>query len=304
MKIFITGREGQLARSLLERGAVSSDRARDIVALGRPDLDLEVPGSARAAILHHRPGIVINTAAYTNVDGAEDEPDRAMRINGEAAGEVAAAAREVGAPIVQISTDYVFDGTATGAYAEDALTNPIGAYGRSKLLGEQRVRDANPDHAVIRTAWVYSPFGRNFVKTMMMLAQTRDSLKVVADQHGNPTSAFDLADGLLALIDTGVANGATYHLAGTGEATWFDLAGTVFASSKALGLPFAAASPTTTAGFPTRAVRPLNSRLDCTKFADVVGFKMPAWQGSVADVVGRIALDAAAETAEIVTRAR
>lgn len=295
MKILVTGREGQLVRSLLERGA-----HRDIVALGRSDLDLEVEGSARAAILRHRPDVVVNAAAYTNVDAAEDEPERATRINGDAAGEVAAAAREVGAPVVQISTDYVFDGTATVPYAEDATTNPIGSYGRSKLLGEERVRDANPNHAIVRTAWVYSPFGRNFVKTMMTLAQTRDDVSVVADQYGNPTSALDLSDGLLALIDSGVADGATYHLAGTGEATWFDLAQAVFATCAAAGLPFASVNPTTTADFPTKAVRPSFSRLDCARFAKTFGFVMPTWQGSVADVVKRIAAEGAAGTANFV----
>lgn len=284
MKILVTGREGQLVRSLLERGA-----DRDIVALGRPELDLEIEGSARAAILRHRPDVVINAAAYTNVDTAEDEPDRAMRINGDAAGEVAAAAREVDAPIIQISTDYVFDGCGTGPYAEDAATNPIGAYGRSKLLGERRVRDANPDHAIVRTAWVYSPFGRNFVKTMMTLAQTRDTLSVVADQRGNPTSALDLADGLLALIDGGVAGGTTYHLAGTGETSWFDLAAHVFAECDRRGLPTAKVSPIETADYPTKATRPANSTLDCARFAAATGFVMPAWQASATATIERIA---------------
>ena len=289
MKILVTGREGQLVRSLLERGALLQGTGRDIVALGRPDLDLEVQGSARAAILRHRPDIVINAAAYTNVDAAEDEPDRAMRINGEAAGEVAAAARDVGASVIQISTDYVFDGTAADAYTEDASTNPIGAYGRSKLLGEQRVRDFNPDHAIIRTAWVYSPFGRNFVKTMMTLAETRDTLSVVADQHGNPTSALDLADGLLTLVDAGIAGGETYHLAGTGNATWFELAEHVFAECARLGMPSATVTPVTTADYPTRATRPANSRLDSTRFAGATGFAMPAWRISVAETIMRLA---------------
>lgn len=283
MKILVTGREGQLVRSLLERGD-----GRDIVALGRPDLDLEVDGSARAAIRAARPDVVINAAAYTNVDQAEDEPERASRINGAAAGEVAAAAREVGASVIQISTDYVFDGTAAEAYAEDASTNPIGVYGRSKLQGEDHVRDANPEHAIVRTAWVYSPFGRNFVKTMMTLAQTRDALNVVADQRGNPTSALDLADGVFALIDAGVPQG-TYHLAGTGDASWFDLAEHVFSECARLGLPSAEAHPIATADYPTRAVRPANSRLDCARFESATGFHMPAWKDSASQTVARLA---------------
>ncbi len=284
MKVLVTGREGQLVRSLRERGA-----GHDILALGRPELDLEVAGSARAAILAHRPDVVINAAAYTNVDAAEDDVARATRINGEAAGEVAAAARDVGAPVIQISTDYVFDGNAVGAYAEDAATNPVGAYGRSKLLGELRVRDANPDHAIVRTAWVYSPFGRNFVKTMMTLARTRDTVSVVADQRGNPTSALDLADGLLALLDSRVSGGATYHLAGTGDATWFDLAEHVFAECSRLGLPSATVTPVGTADYPTKATRPANSMLNSGRFAAAIGYAAPAWRESVAATVERLA---------------
>lgn len=283
MKILVTGRDGQLARSLMERG-----KGRDIVALGRPDLDLEVEGSARVAILAARPDIVINAAAYTNVDQAENEPARAMRINGEAAGEVAAAAREIGACVIQISTDYVFDGMSSEPYDEDAPTGPIGVYGRSKLLGEERVRAANPDHAIVRTAWVYSPFGRNFVKTMMGLAETRDVLNVVADQHGNPTSALDLADGLLALVDSEKISGRTYHLAGTGRASWYDLAEHVFAECARLGLPSAHATPVGTADYPTRAVRPANSMLDCTRFQTETGLRMPDWTRSVAETIVRL----------------
>lgn len=282
MKILVTGREGQLVRSLLERGA-----GRDIVAFGRPELDLEVEGSARSAILDVRPDIVINAAAYTNVDAAEDEPDRAMRINGEAAGEVAAAAHEAGAAIIQISTDYVFDGTATGSCSELAPTHPIGVYGRSKLLGETRVRAANPAHAIVRTAWVYSPFGRNFVKTMMVLAQTRDTLNVVADQCGNPTSALDLADGIFALIDADTPRGI-YHLAGTGSATWLDLAEHIFAECARLGLPTAKVYPIATTDYPTKAIRPANSTLDCARFTAATGFAMPEWKRSVTETIMRL----------------
>lgn len=284
MKILVTGHNGQLVRSLRERGA-----GRDMLTLGRPELDLEIAGSARAAILTHRPGLVINAAAYTNVDAAEDEVALAMRVNGEAAGEVAEAAREVGAPVIHISTDYVFDGTGTGPYAADATTNPMGAYGRSKLLGETRVRAANADHAIVRTAWVYSPFGRNFVKTMMTLAQTRDTVSVVADQHGNPTSALDLADGLLALVDRGVTGGMTYHLAGTGNATWFALAEHVFTECARLGLPSATAVPVTTTEYPTKAARPANSTLECGTFTTATGYVAPAWRASVTATIERLA---------------
>src|SRR4051812_19276650 len=198
MKILVTGTEGQLARSLVERALLRNDI--ELVALGRPELDLKAPGSAAAAIAEAAPDLVINAAAYTAVDGAEDEPERAFRINADAAGEVAAAAVRAGAAVIQLSTDYVFDGRGEDAYREDASVNPLGVYGRSKLAGEEQVRSANPRHAIVRTAWVYSPFSRNFVKSIMAAAGTRDRLTVVDDQRGSPTSALDLADGLLAMI--------------------------------------------------------------------------------------------------------
>jgi dTDP-4-dehydrorhamnose reductase len=292
MKVLVTGREGQLVRSLVER---SQGRAAvELRALGRPDLDLEKPGSAADAIARFAPDVVINAAAYTAVDQAEDEPDRAFRINGDAAGEVAAAARKAGAPIIHISTDYVFDGRGEGAYAEDAPVNPLGVYGRSKLAGEEQVRRNNSDHAIVRTAWVYSPFGRNFLKTMMTLAETRDLVTVVGDQYGNPSSALDLADGLLAMLDRwaggeAVGLGQTYHLAGTGSASWFEFAATIFAELRALKLASAEVQPLRTSDWPTKAVRPQNSRLDSSKFARDIGFEMPAWQESTAAVIRRLA---------------
>ena len=199
MKLLVTGNSGQLARSLADRSATRP--GIDLVTIGRPELDLAVPGSAADGINIDSPDVVINTAAFTDVDGAEEQPLRAQRINGEAAGEIAAAAASVGAAIIQISTDYVFDGNASRPYAEEAPTRPLNAYGRSKLAGEEAVRAANPAHLILRTAWVYSPFGRNFVRTMMEAATTRESLTVVNDQFGSPTSALDLAEGILALLE-------------------------------------------------------------------------------------------------------
>lgn len=292
MKVLVTGSQGQLARSLAER-AVNHPQI-ELVTAGRPELDLAVPGSGEAAVRSIAPDVVINAAAYTAVDQAEDEPDRAMRVNGEAAGELAGAARAIGAPIIQISTDYVFDGHSAAPYAEDAPTNPIGAYGRSKLAGEERVRQANPDHLILRTAWVYSPFGHNFVKTMMRLAQTRDRITVVADQIGNPSSALDLADGIFAMLERWRGGersglGGTYHLAGTGSASWFDFARAIFDECRAQGLPAAEVEAIRTADWPTMAARPANSQLDSSKFERDFGWQMPEWQEGLADVVSRIA---------------
>jgi dTDP-4-dehydrorhamnose reductase len=290
MKILVTGREGQLARSLVERGTRAGF---SLIAVGRPELDLERPESIAPAIAAAAPDVVINAAAYTAVDHAEDQPELAARINGEAAGEVAAAARRAGARVVQISTDYVFDGAASEPYDEGAPTRPLGAYGRSKLEGEEAVRAANSDHTIVRTAWVYSPFGRNFVKTMLDLARTRDTISVVADQRGNPSSALDLADGLLALLsgwrsEPERGKGEIYHLAGTGSTSWDMFARQIFAEAEKLGAPSAEVRSIRTEDYPTKATRPRSSRLDCSKFERDFGYRAPAWQISAAQVVGRL----------------
>jgi dTDP-4-dehydrorhamnose reductase len=292
VRVLITGREGQLVTSLIERGG--GREGLELIALGRPNLDLELPGSAERAVRNIAPDVVISAAAYTAVDQAEDEPERAFRVNGEAPGELAAAAQAAGVRIIHISTDYVFDGTSAEAYREDAPTNPIGIYGKSKLLGEERVREANPDHVIIHTAWVYSPFGRNFLKTMMALAETREQVGVVADQRGNPTSALDIADGLLALLacwqnDDTSGLGETYHLAGTGMATWCDFAAHIFADCARLGRATATACPIATSDYPTRAVRPTNSMLDSGKFVATFGYRAPNWRNSATAVVERLA---------------
>jgi dTDP-4-dehydrorhamnose reductase len=294
VKVLVTGAEGQLARSLVERARGRSDIR--LVAVGRPQLDLAVAGSAAAAIEALRPQVVINAAAYTAVDKAEDEPELAFRINSEGAGEVAAAAAGAGATVVQISTDYVFDGRGQGPYDESSPTNPLGVYGRSKLEGEQRVRAAGPRHAIVRTAWVYSPFGSNFVKTMMAAARTRDLMNVVADQVGSPTSAFDLADGLLSMAakwndEADHELGETYHLAGAGQTSWCGLAEFVMCECRERSLAAAEIHPIQTADWPTKAVRPANSVLDSRKFEREFDYAMPAWRPAVSQVVARLAAD-------------
>jgi dTDP-4-dehydrorhamnose reductase len=296
MKVIVTGKEGQLVRSLAERAAAAA--GIEIVAIGRPEADMEIPGAIGRAIAEAGPDVVINGAAYTAVDRAEDEPDRAFRINAAAAGEAAEAARAAGAPVIQISTDYVFDGKASGPYAEDMPTGPIGAYGRSKLAGEEQVRAATSDHLILRTAWVYSPFGGNFLKTMVALAERNPVVRVVADQHGNPSSALDLADGLLAILTrwrdgNRIGLGGIYHLAGNGDTNWADFARAIFDECRALGLPAAEVSPITTAQWPTRAARPANSRLDCSKFARDFNYRMPEWRQSARNIVRRLAVQSA-----------
>ena len=195
MRVLVTGKHGQVATALLERARAGAE----LVMLGRPEFDLTEPATLAKAIVAAQPDVVINAAAYTAVDKAESEPDLAHRVNAEAAGAVAAAAAEIGAPILQLSTDYIFDGSLGRPYRENDPTAPLGVYGASKRAGEAAVIKANPRHAILRTAWVYAPFGANFVRTMLRLGETRDVVRVVADQQGCPTNALDIADALLAV---------------------------------------------------------------------------------------------------------
>ncbi len=290
MRILVTGREGQLARSLAERLA-----GHQLQFVARPEADLAEPGSIARAIVRSEADLVINAAAYTAVDQAESEEALAFRINAEAAGEAAMAAAQIGAPIIQLSTDYVFDGNKPESYRETDRTDPQSVYGRSKLAGEEAVRAGNPRHLIVRSAWVYSPFGRNFVRTMLVAARDRDVLTVVDDQRGNPTSALDLADGLGAALKRMEAATddlwGAYHLAGSGETSWCGFAAAVMKEAQALGLPIAEVRPIRTADWPTPARRPANSVLDSSRFAATFGFTMPHWRTSVGQVVGRIARD-------------
>ena len=291
----VTGREGQLARSLVEKAA--SYPGLELLPAGRPEVDLEQPGSVSRAIWATSPELVINAAAYTAVDQAEAEPERAFRINADAAGEAAAAAREVGAKIIQISTDYVFPGTGDRAWRPDDPVAPLGAYGASKLAGEEQVRAANPDHLIVRTAWVFSPFGRNFVRTMLRLAGQGREVRVVADQRGCPTGALDLSEALLAVAaawagGSNAGTGRTMHLAGQEPCSWADFAEAIFEASRAAGGPVARAIPIATEDFPTPARRPANSLLDSGVFHATFGTAPLDWQSHLPDVVRRLLQEA------------
>ncbi|WP_068077156.1 dTDP-4-dehydrorhamnose reductase [Novosphingobium lentum] len=291
MRIVVTGREGQVVRALMERGAAAGHH---IVAVGRPALDLA--GSADAigkALADARPDAIVSAAAYTMVDKAESERDLAFAINASGAGAVAQAARALGVPVVHLSTDYVFDGTKPAPYAESDATGPVGVYGASKLAGEHAVLAAQPDAAVLRTAWVYSPFGANFAKTMLRLAATRDELGVVGDQLGNPTSALDIADGVIAVAANLLANRdpalrGVFHMTSAGEASWAEFASAILAESVRLGGPTAGVRAITTAEYPTPAPRPANSRLDCRLIETAHGVRLPAWHSSVGPIVARL----------------
>ena len=291
MRIVVTGREGQVVRSLLERASGRSGLT--IVPLGRPELDLGVPASIETAIAGAEPDLVVSAAAFTAVDRAEDEPNLAFAVNGVGAGLVAKAAAGIGVPVFHLSTDYVFNGESGRAYSEDDCPAPRGVYGASKLAGEKAVVEANPCHLILRTAWVYSPFGANFVKTILRLAADRDEISVVSDQWGNPTSALDLADGILqaaAVIQRANDFGGygIYHLAGTGETNWSGFARCVLEASQGFGGPQARIRDIATADYPAKAHRPANSRLSTAKFAAAFGWSAPNWQQSSAQVVRRL----------------
>jgi dTDP-4-dehydrorhamnose reductase len=288
VRIVVTGTEGQVARSLQRAGALAG---HEVLALGRPGLDLAGdPADIGRALAGTAPDIIISVAAYTAVDLAEDEPDLAEDVNARGAGGVATAANRLGVPLLHLSTDYVFDGTKDAPYSEDDETGPTSVYGRSKLHGEQAVLAAHDNVAVLRTAWVYSPFGRNFVKTMLNLAKDRPEVRVVADQFGNPTSALDIAAALLKVADGLIRSGdqrlrGIFHMAAPDEASWADFAEHIFTVSAQHGGPSATVVPIRTIEFPTRARRPANSRLDCTRLSDTHGVTLPRWRGSTALVV-------------------
>lgn len=290
MRILVTGRSGQVARALAERG---EGRGHALIFAQRPDFDLESAASIERTVVAAHPDLIVNAAAYTAVDRAEDEPEKAEAVNAVAPAVLAAAARRTGARIIQLSTDYVFDGSGSRPRDEDDPIGPLGVYGRTKAEGEAGVRAECRDHLIVRTAWVFSPFGGNFVKTMLSAARDRPTLRVVDDQVGNPTSALDLADGLFATIDLWRREpkrglGDTVHLAGTGNTSWAGFARRIFEESARSGGPAADVVPIATADWPTRAARPLNARLATDKYRRLFGYSAPAWEQSLALVVPRL----------------
>jgi dTDP-4-dehydrorhamnose reductase len=290
MRVLVTGAHGQVALGLKER---STGRDMTLICASRPQTDLAKPGAVAAAIRNVAPDVVVNAAAYTNVDRAEAERELAFRVNADAAGEAAEAASEIGAAIIQLSTDYVFDGAGDRPWREVDPVHPINVYGASKAAGEDKVRAANPRHLIVRTSWVVSPFGRNFVKTMMEAARSQDVLRVVDDQRGRPTSAVDLAGAIFTMAEAvalgGGELGQTYHVAGSGEASWFDLACEVMDRCKSLGIAAVPVEPVSSGEWPTAAVRPRYSVLDCGRCEADFGIRLADWRSSVRAIVGRIA---------------
>jgi dTDP-4-dehydrorhamnose reductase len=289
--MLVTGREGQVVRSLVER---ASKYDVEVIPLGRPELDLAGSSDAIAsAIKQACPDIVVSAAAYTQVDKAESEPELAFAVNECGPRAIATAARELGVPIIHLSTDYVFDGGKAAPYVEDDATHPTGVYGASKLAGEQAVLAEHGDSTVLRTAWVYSPYGANFMKTMLRLAADRDEIAVVADQRGNPTSALDIADGVLSVAaNLGASADPTmrgvFHMTGAGDASWAEFAEAIFAASAQAGGPIAAVKHIAMADYQTVAKRPANSRLVSGKLEQAHGVRLPDWRSSMAVVLARL----------------
>ncbi|MGF6161445.1 dTDP-4-dehydrorhamnose reductase [Pseudomonas sp. 2725] len=278
MKILINGRHGQVSHELQQRlGAVG-----ELVVLGRDQLDLAQPDQIRHQVQNIRPDLIINAAAHTAVDLAESEPQSAFAINAVAPGILAEEALALDIPLIHYSTDYVFDGMKAGPYNEDDTPNPLGVYGKSKLAGEQAIRDVQGQYLILRTSWVYSTHGRNFLLTMQRLLQEKPELRVVADQIGAPTWAGTIANSTLALIErwqtSQVTNWGTYHLSAQGETSWFGFAQAIGEALRQQGKPCADLLPIPSSDYPTPAARPLNSRLDCSRLQRDWGVSQPDWQ--------------------------
>lgn len=281
--ILIAGRNGQLASCLRDLAAL---RGLPAVALGREGLDLEVREGIERAVASIAPCMIINLAAYTAVDQAESEVGKAFRINRDGAAALADLAWQRNIPFVHLSTDYVFDGTKQEAYDEADVPAPLNAYGASKLAGEAAVLAAHPLATIVRTSWIYSSVGSNFLRTMLRLAETRPTVRVVCDQQGSPTAAAELAAALLLIAERSLTDdrptaAGIFHLCGQGATTWHGFAEAIFDGMSRRGVQPPRLEAITTDQYPCAARRPLNSRLDSSKAQRVFGIRLPAWRHSL-----------------------
>ena len=277
MNILVTGANGQLGREMQRLGAVSPN---NYIFTDVAELDVTDAGAVLRAAEQTRAEAIVNCAAYTNVERAEEDEATADRLNRLAPANLAAAAAATGATLIHISTDYVFDGTAHLPYAEQSPTAPLGVYGRTKLAGEQAVEASGCSHLILRTAWLYSAFGNNFLKTMLRLTAERESLSVVFDQIGTPTYAGDLALAIFSVIEGGQLRGneGLYHFSDEGACSWYDFAVEIAA---AVGHDKCRIVPCHTAEYPSKAPRPAYSVLDKSKFKTTFGIEIPHWRESM-----------------------
>lgn len=288
MKILITGAQGQVGKELK---TVANEQGFTVIAAGRNELDVTKLEKVKSYIQSKNADIVINAAAYTAVDKAEEEQDIAYAINRDGASNLARASKEQNIPLLHISTDYVFDGSQADAYCENDAVSPLGIYGASKWQGEEAIREELAQHIILRVAWVFGAQGDNFVKTMLRLEQDRDELNVVADQFGGPSPAKNIAETLIALATQYQKNKTlewgTYHYCGTEKTNWCDFAKKIFKQAKEQGLieKEIKVNAITTAEYPTPAKRPANSMLDCSKIKNTFGIEMPSWKEALNQVL-------------------
>ena len=281
-KILITGSNGQLGKEL--KRLENSFPQFNFIFLSREDLPIHHYELVRNFFKGYQPQFLINCAAYTAVDRAESEKELAFQVNGESVGVLAAVCKEYQTKFIHISTDYVFDGTATVPYKEDSLTNPQSVYGASKLEGEKEALRFNPDSIIIRTSWVYSEFGKNFVKTMLKLMSEREELNVVSDQFGSPTYAADLAEAILQIISSGQWHPGIYHFSNEGIISWYEFAVAV----KELSGNICKVNPIPTSQYPTPAKRPAYSVLDKTKIQSAFSVRIKDWKTSLETCLSRL----------------
>ncbi len=291
MRILIIGGNGQLGWEMTRQGRQQSHIT--VFPLDLPDIDITDPANIGGHIGHIQPDVVVNCAAYTDVDRAESQTDAAYRVNRDGAANIARTCRQHRLPLIHISTDFVFDGAKGAPYVESDPISALGVYGQSKAAGDDAVRDALSQHIIIRTAWLYGVHGRNFVKTMIRLGQDKPELNVVADQYGCPTAAADLAQAILhichALPTADQAVWGTYHYCGQGEASWYDLAVAAHDLAKTHGVKIVAHThPITTDQYPTPARRPAYSVMDCTRIQQTFSVSVHPWQDSLKRTIDRL----------------
>jgi dTDP-4-dehydrorhamnose reductase len=287
MKVAVTGSRGQLARSLVEAGG---QHGVEVIMLGRPDFDIADEASVARVIERIDADVLVNAAAYTSVDRAEAEVATAFAVNAYGAGLVARACARRGIPIIQVSTDYVFDGEKSAPYVETDVTGPLSVYGCSKAEGELEVARLCAEHIVLRTSWVHSAYGSNFVKTMLRLGGERDEVSVVNDQLGCPTYAPHLAEAIVRIVQRicevpADVKWGVFHCANSGEASWYDVAVATFRASEEFGGPSARVRGIPSSAYPVAAKRPKNSRLDTTKLAEEFNVRLPDWRQGIASAV-------------------
>ncbi|MEX6666360.1 dTDP-4-dehydrorhamnose reductase [Pseudomonas sp. W2-17] len=287
LRILISGQHGQVSQALQQR----LQNMGELIVLGRDQLDLSQPESIRPVVRDIKPDLIINAAAHTAVDQAESEPDLAFAINATSPGVFAEEAAALGIPLIHYSTDYVFDGSKQGAWVESDAPNPLGVYGSSKLAGERAIAAAGGQHLILRTSWVYSLTGRNFLLTMQRLLQEREKLSIVVDQIGAPTWAGTIAASTAALIERwrDGAPGAwgVYHLTASGETSWFGFAEAIGQQLVNSGKPCATLEPIASSAYPTPAARPLNSRLDCSLLQREWGVSQPDWHDALLECLAQ-----------------